>query len=78
MRRFGLTLRAGAATAVVVGMAAAASPASAAAGGVNHWGYLFAKAHLAPTVMSIPGTVVQVASSNTTLYALTTTGNVYA
>ena len=78
MRGFGLTLRAGAATVVVVGMAAAASPASAAAGGVNYWGYLFAKAHLTPAVMSIPGTVVQVASSNTTLYALTTTGNVYA
>jgi alpha-tubulin suppressor-like RCC1 family protein len=59
-------------------MTAAASPVAAATGGVNYWGYLFGKAHLTPAAMSIPGTVVQVASSNTTLYALTSTGLVYA
>jgi alpha-tubulin suppressor-like RCC1 family protein len=78
MRGFGLTLRAGAAAGLVVVMAAAASPASAATGSVNYWGFVFAKAELTPAVMAIPGTVVQVASSNTTLYALTAGGQVYA
>ena len=78
MRGFGITLRAGATGVVILAMTAAASPAAAASGGVNYWGYLFGKAHLAPAVMAIPGTVVQVASSNTTLYALTSTGAVYA
>jgi len=72
-----LTLRVAAAGAVMLGMTAAASPALAG-DGVNYWGYLFGKAHLSPTVMPIPGTVIQVASSNTTLYALTATGQVYA
>jgi alpha-tubulin suppressor-like RCC1 family protein len=78
MSRFALALRAGTAATVVIAMAAAASPAAAATGGVNYWGYLFGKAHLTPAVMSIPGTVTQVASSNTTLYALTSTCEVCA
>ncbi len=78
MRRFGLTLRAGSAAGLVLAMAAAASPVSAAGGSVNYWGFVFAKAQLTPAVMAIPGTVVQVASSNTTLYALTADGQVYA
>ena len=78
MRGLRLTPLAGATAVLVLAMTAAASPVAAATGGVNYWGYLFGKAHLTPAAMSIPGTVVQVASSNTTLYALTSTGLVYA
>ena len=78
MRGLRLTPLAGATAVLVLAMTAAASPVAAATGGVNYWGYLFGRAHLSPSVMPIPGTVVQVASSNTTLYALTATGQVYA
>ena len=78
MRRWGFAFRASATAVPVLALIATVSPAGAAAGGVNYWGYLFGKAHLTPTAMAIPGTVVQVASSNTTLYALTDTGQVYA
>ena len=77
MRRLGLTLLAGVAAILVLAMTVTASPA-AASSGVYYWGYTFGQAHLSPTVVPIPGTVVQVASSNTTLYALTATGQVYA
>lgn len=77
MRRLGLTLRVGTTAVLVLAMTAAAWPA-ATSNTQYYWGYLFGKAHLSPTVMPIPGTVVQVASSNTTLYALTSTGAVYA
>jgi alpha-tubulin suppressor-like RCC1 family protein len=78
MRGFGLTLRAGATAGLALAMTVAATPVSAATGGVDYWGFVFAKAQLVPAVMAIPGTVVQVASSNTTLYALTASGQVYA
>ena len=77
MRRLGLTLLVGPAAILLLAVSATASPV-APTSGVYYWGYTFAKAQLTPTVMSIPGTVVQVASSNTTLYALTATGQVYA
>ena len=71
MRRLAAT------AALVFAMTAAAWPA-ATSNTQYYWGYLFGKAHLTPAVMAVPGTVVQVASSNTTLYALTATGQVYA
>ena len=77
MRRLGVTLLPGATAVLILAMTVAASPV-ATTSGVYYWGYTFAQAHLSPTVMPIPGTVVQVASSNTTLYALTATGQVYA
>lgn len=77
MRRLSLTAGGGAVV-LILAMTAAASPVAAAPGGVNYWGYLYGKAQLSPAVISIPGTVVQVASSNTTLYALTASGQVYA
>src|SRR5580700_6020360 len=55
-----------------------AMSASAQAAAVYYWGCCFAAAPLSPTVMAVPGTVTQVASSNTTQYALTSTGAVYA
>lgn len=56
-------------------LAVTASPVVA---GVYYWGCCFAGSPLSPTTMSVPGTVVQVSSSNTTQYALTSTGEVYA
>ena len=50
-----------------------AMSASAQAAAVYYWGCCFAAAPLSPTVMAVPGTVTQVASSNTSQYALTST-----
>jgi alpha-tubulin suppressor-like RCC1 family protein len=77
MRRLGLALFAGAAAVLILAMTVTVSPA-ATTSGVYYWGFTFGKPHLSPTAVPIPGTVVQVASSNTTLYALTATGQVYA
>ena len=77
MRRLGLTLFMGVVTVFILTITVPAS-AAATTSGVYYWGYTFGKAHLSPTAVPIPGTVIQVASSNTTLYALTATGQVYA
>jgi alpha-tubulin suppressor-like RCC1 family protein len=51
---------------------------------VEHWGYLFGSPvggndeELSPVAVSVPGTVAEVGSSNSTDYALLTNGTVYA
>ena len=75
VRRLLLVLLAGASLVLVPILAVTASPAAASA---YYWGCCFAGSPLSPAAMSIPGTVVQVGSSNTTQYALTSTGGVYA
>jgi alpha-tubulin suppressor-like RCC1 family protein len=60
-----------------------AAPAGASGTTVDHWGSLFeTHAHTdtleSPTPVTLPGPVVQVASSNSTLYALLADGTVYA
>ena len=74
--RLSMLLVAGASVVLLVPiLAVTASPVVAS---VYYWGCCFAGSPLAPTAMSIPGIVIQVGSSNTTQYALTSTGEVYA
>ena len=61
-----------------------ASPVVVAGGTVSHWGSFFGNGsadndlRTSPTPIALPGTVVQVATSNSTQYALLSDGSVYA
>ncbi len=77
-------VRAAIATTVCLVLTSAGGGAAAAAGSsVTHWGSFFAgngaeDRLVSPTALELPGRVVEVASSNSTQYALLANGSVYA
>jgi alpha-tubulin suppressor-like RCC1 family protein len=67
----------------MVALMAAASPATAATGNTTSiWGTMFSApttaSQVSPTTITLPGTVAQVGTSNSTEYALLTNGQVWA
>jgi alpha-tubulin suppressor-like RCC1 family protein len=71
-------------TAATAGSVAAARPVAAAGPVAKHWGSFFGNTngdvdtHWRPATVHLPGRIAQVASSNSTEYALLTNGSLYA